>query len=711
MPQAREGGRLWGAEGDCRIQREGTSLVGEVVIVPFYAMSCETLIALAADEIIMEPDSVLGAVDPQSGGWPAGALVHLGEEACRGECGSGPGRPILGWHRARTGCESHHGTRICREADFSQRGTGLERCLSLDGWLRSDMMAMPMGGMGMTPNRTGGEDMESERLELEVRGMTCESCALHVEKALATAPGVKEVSVPGWKSARATVVAEGEVTADDLAAAVKGSGYTVAVRSRKPVRQAADRAASGDEAFDLMILGAGSAGFAAAIKAAELGRRVALVGSGIIGGTCVNVGCIPSKTLIRAVEMSHLAGQARFRGVHTVSGRISWAEVMAHKDELVNQLRQEKYIDVLSAYPEITYIEGHARLTGGNGVEVDGRVYAPGKIVIATGAQPWAPPIPGLAEAGYLDSTSALELRELPKSMIVLGGNAVGLELAQTYARAGTYVTVLEVLPRVLPFEDEEISAALTGYLEAEGMRIVPGFRTDGVVRRDGRYELFGLKNEAEVVFEAEQLLVATGRRANTAGMGLEEAGVRLGPRGEVLVNDLLQTHNPLVYAAGDVTARDMFVYVASYAGKLAADNALTGAGKVYDASTIPRITFTDPQVASAGLTEAEARAQGRDVRTSVVTMAHVPRAQAARDTRGMVKLIADAQTDHLIGAHILAPEAGEMIQTAVLAIRFGIRVGELRETMFPYLTNAEGLKLAALAFEKDITKLSCCAG
>jgi mercuric reductase len=166
-----------------------------------------------------------------------------------------------------------------------------------------------------------------------------------------------------------------------------------------------------------------------------------------------------------------------------------------------------------------------------------------------------------------------------------------------------------------------------------------------------------------------------------------------------------------LVYAAGDVTGRDMFVYVASYAGKLAAENALTGSGKIYDAGCIPRITFTDPQVASAGLTEAAAREQWRDVRTSVVSMAHVPRAQAARDTRGLVKLIADAQTDHLVGAHILAPEAGEIIQTAVLAMRFGIKVGELRETMFPYLTNVEGLKLAALAFEKDISKLSCCAG
>src|SRR3990172_7741974 len=187
-------------------------------------------------------------------------------------------------------------------------------------------------------------------------------------------------------------------------------------------------------------------------------------------------------------------------------------------------MRQTKYNDVLAAYPEITLIRGRARLTGQNGVEIDGKPYTPGKIVIATGAKPWAPPIPGLTDVLSLDSTSALDLKELPKSMIVLGANAVGLELAQVYARAGTYVTVLEVLPRIAPFEDSDISTALTGYLEEEGLRIVPNFKTTRVERSDGRYILTGTKNEAEVTFEADQLLMATGRRPNTAGMGLEEA-------------------------------------------------------------------------------------------------------------------------------------------------------------------------------------------
>jgi len=431
--------------------------------------------------------------------------------------------------------------------------------------------------------------------------------------------------------------------------------------------------------FDLMAIGAGSAGFAAAIKGAELGYRVAMVEAGTIGGTCVNVGCVPSKTLIRAMEQYHLAGQPRFRGVHTLPGELNWAEVMANKDELVTDMRQSKYVDVLASYPEITYIQGHAHLTGENQVEIDGQVYAPNKIVITTGAQPWAPPIAGLAEAGYLTSTTAMELKELPHSMIVLGANAVGLELAQTFARAGTHVTLLELLPRIAAFEDREISETLQGYLEAESLEIVTGFKTTRVEKLDGRYILTGSRSGKEIAFEAKQLLVATGRRPNTVGLGLEEAGVRQGKRGEILVDKTLRTDNPHVYAAGDVTGRDMFVYVAAYGGILAAENALTETGRVYDAAYIPRITFTDPQIASAGLTEEQAHHLGYEVKVSALPMIFVPRAQAARDTRGLVKLVADAATDHLLGAHILAPEAGEMIQTAVLAIHFGITLTQLR--------------------------------
>lgn len=550
-----------------------------------------------------------------------------------------------------------------------------------------------------------------EKLELEIRGMTCDSCAIHVEKALKSVPGVKEVKVPGWDSGQAEVIVEGPLDPQALAEAVRRAGYDAALKRRQAAETPKDAPATPAGDFDLMVIGGGSAGFAAAIKAAELGHKAALVEAGTIGGTCVNIGCVPSKALIRAVEHYHRAGQHPFHGVQTAAGGLNWAQVVDHKDELVGELRKSKYTDVLTHYPEVTYIQGRARLTGENGVEIDGRPYAPRKIIIATGASPWAPPIPGLEEAGYLDSSSALDLRELPRSLIVLGANAVGLELAQIFARAGVYVTLLELLPRIAPFEDEAISQALQESLHEEGLRIVTGFQTQQVQKTAGRYHLQGTLEGETHSFEAQQLLVATGRRPNTGGLGLEEAGVALGKRGEILVDDTLRTSNPYVYAAGDVTGKDMFVYTAAYGGALAAENALAQAGRVYDSSYIARVTFTDPQVASAGLTEAQAREQGYEVKVSVVPMEYVPRALAARDTRGLIKLVADAKSDRLLGAHILAAEAGEIIQVASLALRFGLTVTQLRETMFPYLTSVEGIKLASLAFEKDVATLSCCAG
>ena len=553
----------------------------------------------------------------------------------------------------------------------------------------------------------------TSQIELEVRGMTCDSCALHVTKALQAVPGVAKVNVPGWESGKATVFAIPELNLHDLTESIAKAGYSASVRVKSNQSAAPETETNVliDSDFDLLVIGGGSAGFAAAIKASELGFRVGIVNDGTIGGTCVNIGCVPSKTLIRAMDAFHQAGLARFRGIQTVAGHLNWGQVISHKDELVNELRQSKYVDVLASYPNITLIEGHAKLKHDHILDVDGKPYTYRKLILATGASPRKPPISGLAETPFLTSTTALALSVLPRSLIVLGANAVGLELAQVYARAGAQVTVLELMPRIAPFEDEEISRALQDALHAEGIRLVTGFNTEKVAYQDSRFTLTGQTSETQMTFSAEQLLVATGRRPNTARMGLEEAGVELGKHGEVTINETLQTSLPDIYAAGDVTGRDMFVYVAAYAGQLAAENALTDAGRVYDAAYIPRVTFTDPQVASAGLTESQAIQQGYEIKVSLLPMKYVPRALAARDTRGLFKLVVNTANDHILGAHILAPEAGEMIQSAVLAIRFGITVSQLRETMFPYLTNAEALKLVVLGLEKDVSLLSCCAG
>lgn len=462
--------------------------------------------------------------------------------------------------------------------------------------------------------------------------------------------------------------------------------------------------------YDLAVLGAGSAGFSAAITAAEAGARVVLVGSGTIGGTCVNVGCVPSKALIRATEALHNARAAvRFAGISGHAEVIDWSETVRQKDELVAGLRKEKYSDLLRAYEGITYREGSARLVDG-GIEVAGERMSSPRIVIATGARPAIPPISGIESVPYLTSTTALELTELPRSMIVVGAGYIGAELAQLFARAGVAVTLV-CRSRLLPEAEPEISAALEGYLADEGVEVLSGVVYRHASKSNVGIQLAVVHDGMDRVLDAAKLLFATGRVPNTEGLGLAEAGVDTSAAGYVVVDDLMRTTAAGIYAAGDVTGRDQFVYMAAYGAKLATRNALDGDSMRYDASAMPAIVFTDPQVASVGLTEAQARAAGHQVLTSVLSLDNVPRALAARDTRGMIKLVAARQNRKLVGAHILAPEGADSIQTAALAIRCGLTIDDLAETLFPYLTTVEGLKLAALAFDKDVAKLSCCAG
>lgn len=462
--------------------------------------------------------------------------------------------------------------------------------------------------------------------------------------------------------------------------------------------------------FDLIIVGGGSAAFAAAIKGAELGARIAMIEGGTLGGTCVNVGCVPSKTLIRAAEARHRRSHHGFAGIPTGDGPADWNVVRAEKDTLVGQLRQGKYWDVLKSYDTVTLFEQSGTLTGPRAVRLaDGRTLGAGKILIATGAGPDTPPIPGLAEAGHLDNVSAMALEHLPASLLVIGSGFIAAELGQMFARLGVAVTILARQDRLLTREDPEIGAGLTSYLRAEGIDVRTGAIVERVERGGGYRVRVRREGQAEVL-EADQLLVATGRRPRTAGFGLDTIGVTLEAKDEIVVDDHLETTVPGVYAAGDVVGDPMFVYVAAYAGALAAENALSGNARRLDLTAVPSVTFSDPAVASVGLTEAEARARGIKPLVSRLPMLHVPRALAARDTRGFIKLVADAGSRRIIGAQILAAEAGEMITEPALAIRFGLTIADIASTFHPYLTLSEGIKLAALTFNKDVGKLSCCA-
>ena len=550
----------------------------------------------------------------------------------------------------------------------------------------------------------------AERTEwtLQIEGMTCDHCAKTIDETLRRVPGVVDTAT-SYPDRRARVVTEASVEGAKLAGEIAGTGkgYRVIGHSSRKLRV---ERSPGDEELDLAVVGGGSAGFAAAIRAADLGASAAIIEGGALGGTCVNVGCVPSKTLIRAAEVFHRAGHHAFAGIRAKLERPDFHAIIKQKDELVAELQQVKYWDVLAAYPSVMLVKGKATFRDDGTLLVDGKPLRARKVVLAMGSSPWAPPIPGLDSTPHLTSTEALSLPELPKTLIAIGASAVGLEIAQLLARLGVKVTVLEALPRIVPAEDADIGEALVAYLREEGMNLHPGVAVRRVSGKPGAYKVEVEEGGKANTFEAEQLLVATGRRANTKGIGLEEAGIRLGKKGEVVVDEHLETARKGIYAAGDVAGDPMFVYVAAYAGSLAAENALNGNARKYDLAVVPRVTFTDPGVASVGLTEAQARERGIAVAVSKLPLSYVPRAIAARDTRGLIKLVADEKTDLLVGAHILAPEAGEMVQAAAMAIRFAIRADEIAAMLHPYLTHAEGLKLACQTFKKDVAKLSCCA-
>jgi mercuric reductase len=585
------------------------------------------------------------------------------------------------------------------------------------------------------------------KVELQLDGMTCLDCARTLERALGAVPGVERARVT-YPTKRASVIAADGVSRDELLRAVERTGYHAAVVdsdevaeaegtaevARTPARPGLRARQEGEEApserqrgdgvdYDLLIVGTGGAGMAAAIRASELGATAAIVeGADVVGGICVNVGCIPSKNLIEAAHHYHIA-RAGFPGVTACEPQLAWAEVLRQKRDVVERLRQEKYLDVLDAYEGVTLLRGRAALLGGGregggegGVSVrvgDAEVKAR-KVIIAAGSRPAMPPIPGLAESDALDSTTAMELERLPESMIVLGGGSIGLELGQAFARFGVRVIVVEALERILPTEDPDVSEALTEALKAEGIEVHAGVRVARVERTERGYRLTVQQGSLTGTLEAEQLLVAAGRRPNTEDLGLESAGARTDGRGFVVVDEYMRTANPDVFAAGDVTGGPGYVYVAALQGGVAAQAALaeiTGEEPIpIDLATVPRVTFTDPQVAAVGMTEAQARDAGLTPQVTALPVRHLPRAAVSHRSHGTIKLVSEVGTDRLLGAHVVAPNAGDVIGEAALAIRFGLTTRDLVSTLHPYLTWGEGLKLAAQTFTKDVAKLSCCA-
>jgi len=437
--------------------------------------------------------------------------------------------------------------------------------------------------------------------------------------------------------------------------------------------------------YDLIVIGSGSAAFAAAIRATEAGSSVAMMEANVVGGTCVNVGCIPSKAMLAPADAYFRAGHHPFMGIQTSANSFDLGAMVDAKTELVGQLRAET-------------------------IECRGERLRARAYLIATGASPAVPPIEGLKQAGYLTSTTALELREPPRELAVIGANAIGLEMGQLFMRLGSKVTFLEAMPRITPLEEPEVSETMQAILQDEGATVLTGVKIRSVQRDGERRRLSFEHRGARREISVDDVLVATGRRPNSEAMGLDKAGIELTERGAIRVDEHLRTSNPRVWAAGDVTGHPQFVYVAAYEGNMAARNALEGADLKVDFTSLPRVIFTVPTVAAAGLTDEQANAQGIECECRVLPLSAAPRALVNRDTRGFVKIVAERTTGRIIGATAVADGAGDVIQAAVYAIQFGLTTDQVVSTWSPYLTFAEAFKLAAQTFTRDVSKLSCCA-
>ncbi len=463
---------------------------------------------------------------------------------------------------------------------------------------------------------------------------------------------------------------------------------------------------------NLIILGGGAAAFSAAIRADRNGAKALMIDGGTIGGTCVNVGCVPSKRLLAVGDQFFRVANHPLPGLRLEDGwSAEFRTVIQSKDRLVRSLRKSKYEDVLASLKGVDYVRGYAAFVGPHEVKVGNQRYEGDKFMIGTGSSPTIPSIPGIKEVDYLTNVEALSLKARPDSMIVLGGRALGLEFAQMFQHLGTQVMVLQRSPRILPEEEPEISQYLGYYLTEEGIKIHTNAEILSAEQKKDRKVLVVRIEGRKRKFEADALLLATGRTPNTEGLNLPAAGVDVKEDKGVKVDLEMRSTAPHIFAAGDVIGKPMLETAAAKEGYIAAENALANRGLKMDYRTVPHAVFTNPAVASVGPTDAEANTGGR-VRCAcnTVLLEQVPKPIIVGDTRGLVKIVAEAETHKILGVHILASLAPDMIHEGVLAVKHGLSLEDIIDTVHVFPTHSEAIKLAALSFFEDVDKLSCCA-
>ena len=461
-------------------------------------------------------------------------------------------------------------------------------------------------------------------------------------------------------------------------------------------------------------MGQGSAAFAAAIKANELGIKTVMIGHGatkgaVLGGTCINVGCVPSKRMITVSTFVEELRKRRYSGLRYEIGKIEYGEIVAEKNKLVDELRNQKYVDVLKGMENITFIDKLGKFEDANTIIAGTEEVHSKNTLIATGARASVPKIEGIEKARYLTNEEALSMKELPESLIVVGGRALGLEFTQLFARLGVKVTLLQRSSRIIPNWEPEISNYMAEYMDEDGIKVV----TNAELQRiESSKESTGITvniKGKEQLFEAQEILFATGRTANIEELNLNSAGVKLNERNFVKVDKELKTTAGNICAAGDVTGEPMLETLAAKEGNIATSNIFENAKKTINLNEVPSAIFTYPEAAMVGMTEEQVIKNKIRCSCSPLELKFVAKSAIIGDTRGLAKIVIDNKTKRILGVHILAPHAAELIHEGVLAVKFGLTIDDIIDTVHVFPTLSESLKLAAMAFYQDISKLSCC--
>ena len=445
-------------------------------------------------------------------------------------------------------------------------------------------------------------------------------------------------------------------------------------------------------AYDLVIVGGGAAGSEAAFTVADGGKsKILLAEANHFGGTCTNYGCVPTKALVRTARLLHLIRDADRYGIRVGAPEVEWRRAIGRAYQVRDHMLRLgsnpfKKAGVEVRFPCQAVLIGERKLLIGGSDEIEAR-----SVLIAAGLEPVVPPVPGLRDVGYLDNESILDLKELPNRLAVVGSGPIGAEFAQIFSRFGVQVTLIEQGPRILSAEEPETSAAIRTVLESEGIEVRTRIKMTRVELSDGVKRILF---ESGASIEVDEILVAVGRSLDGKALGLHTAGIKWSARG-IKVNEQLRTSRPWAWAAGDVVGGPLFTHVASEMGQIAARNAMKKAGERMDLRVVPRVTFTDPEVASVGLTEAAAKKGGRKVRTGFARLIEAEKALIDGIEHGHVKCVADAKTGELLGCHIVAENAGDMIHEAVAMMAARTPVKVVAKAMHAYPTLSELMRSA----------------